>query len=107
MVGRRTGAKQRDRVINHYGQDCFYCGCETVIGNGADPDHPPNLFTVDHFIPIAKGGDNTLENLRPACFVCNKMKGDNLPEDFYLGDRYRSPTLGDLWPERQAQPRQS
>jgi hypothetical protein len=31
LAKRRTGAKQRDAVIAHYGQNCWWCGCETVI----------------------------------------------------------------------------
>lgn len=33
-------------------------------------------LTVDHIKPIAKGGLNTLENLRTLCRSCNARKGD-------------------------------
>ena len=32
------------------------------------------LFTVDHVIPLAQGGQNSLENLALACFHCNRRK---------------------------------
>jgi 5-methylcytosine-specific restriction endonuclease McrA len=34
------------------------------------------LMTVDHKIPKAKGGKDTLENLQPMCVLCNQLKAD-------------------------------
>jgi len=109
MTCRQTGAKQRDRVITRYGQDCWWCGRETVIV-GSRPNNEPipdDGFTVDHKIPLAKGGDNKIENLRPACYSCNIVKADEIWED---GDRpppritikyeeWERPKLADLWPK--------
>lgn len=33
-------------------------------------------FTVDHVIPLAEGGQTTLDNLALACFHCNRRKSD-------------------------------
>ena len=33
-------------------------------------------FTVDHIIPISKGGSDDLDNLALACFHCNRHKSD-------------------------------
>jgi hypothetical protein len=30
-------------------------------------------MTIEHVKPRAKGGDNNLENLRPACSFCNSV----------------------------------
>lgn len=35
-------------------------------------------FTVDHVIPLAQNGVDSLENLALACFHCNRRKSDNL-----------------------------
>jgi 5-methylcytosine-specific restriction endonuclease McrA len=31
-------------------------------------------LTIDHVVPISKGGENTLENVVPACSSCNNQK---------------------------------
>lgn len=48
------------------GGRCFYC------------QHPLNPFldfTIDHVVPVAKGGGDELANLVPACRLCNSRKG--------------------------------
>jgi 5-methylcytosine-specific restriction endonuclease McrA len=33
--------------------------------------------TVDHIVPLAKSGGNTIDNVRPLCYSCNSKKGVN------------------------------
>lgn len=54
---------------NYGGQSCIYCGTE---------DNP----TVDHLIPLSRGGAHSLKNLAPACLSCNCSKGAKTPEEF-------------------------
>lgn len=42
---------------------------------------PYTEFTVDHIVPLAKGGSNDLSNLQCTCGVCNRIKQDILPEE--------------------------
>lgn len=35
-------------------------------------------FTVDHVLPLSKGGDDSLDNLALACFHCNRRKSNRL-----------------------------
>ena len=53
-------AKQIAELFNKH-KNCKYCGAE---GN----------LTIDHVIPISKGGQNTLANIVPACMPCNNSK---------------------------------
>jgi len=45
---------------------CWYCHEEL---------NPFRDFTVDHVVPLARGGSNHIENLVPACGICNMRKG--------------------------------
>ena len=52
---------------------CGYCGVhEDDIGGE---------LTVDHFVPVSAGGDDSDDNLVYACFRCNLFKSDFSPTD--------------------------
>ncbi len=52
-----------------YGWRCYLCDCDW---SSLDPFDQ----TIDHVIPISKGGSNWPSNLRPACRSCNSRKSD-------------------------------
>jgi 5-methylcytosine-specific restriction endonuclease McrA len=43
-----------------------------------------NTLSLDHKIPLNRGGDNTKENSVPTCWNCNRSKGDRTEEEFFL-----------------------
>ena len=52
---------------------CFVgCGTDIQINN----------FEAGHVIPVCEGGENTIENLRPICSLCNKSMGTQNLNDF-------------------------
>jgi hypothetical protein len=51
---------------------CYYCACET----------PANELTMDHIIPISRGGKSTKGNIVPACKTCNNNKKQMLPMEW-------------------------
>jgi 5-methylcytosine-specific restriction endonuclease McrA len=63
-----TPKDYKDRMFDpegHPPRHCWMCGCHLTRGTA----------TVDHLIPIAKGGGNTQANFRLACAPCNNRRG--------------------------------
>lgn len=54
---------------------CYYCGKR----------FKPEELTMDHLIPLIRGGKSIKANLVPACKECNAKKKYTLPteEDFF------------------------
>lgn len=38
--------------------------------------------SIDHVLPISRGGNNNIENLLPACVSCNSSKGSKLLKEW-------------------------
>lgn len=51
---------------------CYYCGKK----------FPPTDLTMDHLIPLARGGSSTKENLVPCCKDCNNKKKNMMPHEW-------------------------
>lgn len=51
---------------------CHYCGTATA----------PRELTMDHIVPLARGGRSTKGNLVPACKNCNTQKKQMLPMEW-------------------------
>ncbi|SDZ83509.1 HNH endonuclease [Desulfuromusa kysingii] len=51
---------------------CHYCGKSV----------PPKELTLDHVVPVARGGRSTKGNCVPACKDCNNQKKNLLPMEW-------------------------
>lgn len=54
---------------------CVYCGQHIFSDR--------NPLTVDHIVPLSKGGSSDRTNLVPCCFKCNKRKDDSVWDVMY------------------------
>ena len=61
----------RYQVLNRDRFRCVICGASPATTAGCE-------LHVDHIIPLAKGGENVLSNLRALCSQCNLGKGSKL-----------------------------
>ena len=51
---------------------CHYCGRSTT----------PRELTMDHIVPVSRGGKSTKGNVVPACKECNNAKKQLLPMEW-------------------------
>ncbi len=51
---------------------CYYCGKECA----------PNELSMDHIVPLIRGGKSTKGNTVPACKGCNNRKKHMLPVEW-------------------------
>ncbi|MGD6873415.1 HNH endonuclease [Sutcliffiella horikoshii] len=57
---------------NHEFQKCTYCNIDLTADN----------LTIDHEVPLSKGGKNSIKNIDFVCWVCNFLKLDKDKSDF-------------------------
>lgn len=65
---RRQGKRTAHRIATLFERDgtgCFYCRCELT----------EETATLEHVIPLARGGTNHLSNMVLACGPCNREAG--------------------------------
>lgn len=56
-------AKQKKIAFEFWGYRCTSKGCQIITG-----------LDIDHLIPRALGGDNSLKNTRPMCYAHHREK---------------------------------
>lgn len=61
-IERTLTQEQWDDVLKAFNHCCAYC-------------LQPKKLTMDHVIPVSKGGPHTAENVVPSCKSCNSRKG--------------------------------
>lgn len=66
----------KERVLKNCNGVCAHCGVGLAIGVN---------FTIEHVIPLNKGGSNDETNYVALCETCNKGKSDDVvePKDWY------------------------
>lgn len=81
METRNMSYKRRwQELIDRYGPRCFYCRKEIAT-------------TIDHVVPYSWDQDNDIENLVPACVLCNALASNKMFDDveqkrqYIMGER--------------------
>lgn len=68
---RETTGPQRQRIKDRDGWRCVFCAESSDL-------------TVDHVVPLSRGGVNADLNLVCCCNACNAQKGSLLPWEFLI-----------------------
>ena len=68
--------EERKATLRRSRNKCACCGTPLTT----------KTMTMDHVIPISRGGTNDLKNLVALCYDCNQLKGNLLyrPESYYI-----------------------
>lgn len=84
--GAHTLVERQDK-FDSIGNVCFYCGQDGKL-------------SIDHVLPLARGGTNDIENILPACKSCNSRKHTRTGQEFmfsiYFGRTNHQKTGGVL-----------
>lgn len=62
------------RLVRSHGGRCAYCRSDAPI-------------TIDHVVPLSRGGRHAIGNVLPACRPCNSSKQDRLLVEWKAGSR--------------------
>lgn len=60
------------QLIKLYGEACMNPNC----------DRDDSILTIDHVVPVSKGGVNTMDNVQILCYTCNRRKGNRSEDDY-------------------------
>lgn len=87
---RQKMEKNRARDLRHsrwwqtliQSASCYYCNCKLL----------PEEVTMDHVVPISRGGRSTQGNVVPCCKPCNSHKKNKTAVDLILEDLETKPS---------------
>ena len=68
---------------------CYHCGKK----------FSKELLTMDHLVPVARGGKSTKKNVVVSCKDCNSEKGHKMKVEQVMDEMRASGELGDEIPE--------
>lgn len=73
-------------LMRKHGTQCYYCGKEMDFSVGIGWNFHRDMATIEHLIPLARGGEHTFENTVLACRHCNLSKSAKSESEF-KGDK--------------------
>lgn len=90
-VPRRGAHWSRKAVLRRDHYTCVYCGI-TAGDRQRGRYLTKNNFTIDHILPLSRGGKNTWGNTVCACPACNQRKGNRTPHEANMKLRWEPKT---------------
>jgi 5-methylcytosine-specific restriction endonuclease McrA len=94
MKRRHWSTTVRERVLERFGGICQMCKRST----------DERGFDLDHHIPLAIGGEDVEDNLRPLCVPCHRLKTRGDVGDIAKAKRRHAAHIGARAPSRHPMP---
>lgn len=67
-IKRRALSPTKKNIFERDNHTCQYCGAVKEL-------------TIDHVMPVSRGGENSWKNMVACCWKCNNKKGNKTPEE--------------------------
>lgn len=75
--------RAREHLIKQQGMYCYLCGAELCNTKSImSREESKRIVTVEHKVPLTRGGTNNIDNLALACASCNMIKGNKTVEEY-------------------------
>ena len=71
--------RQRQEIVERFNGICQACGKEGLSPLSTDDAF---LASIDHIVPLSRGGSNDDDNIQLLCLPCNLSKGQMNMEEF-------------------------
>ena len=83
--GKNKAAEIKDEITNG---TCYYCGCQLPEDTIRTDERGTVVSVVrnwhlDHYVPLSRGGEDSVNNLVPACKECNLHKSNKTGNEFF------------------------
>lgn len=70
-----------DKLIAKHRKKCCGCGCKVTKYNGS---YRPTDASIDHVVPLSRGGWHAWSNVQLLCVDCNSRKADSIEQGTQL-----------------------
>lgn len=66
----------RKVLLNKFNSCCAHCGDQVNLIHD-----DPKQATIDHIVPLSRGGLDNIRNMQLLCNECNQAKGNQLEQE--------------------------
>jgi len=70
-------AEEWEHIVKSHNYNCYLCGNKLTLESKHE-----NTLSLDHIIPLSRGGPNNKDNVAPVCLYCNSAKRNLTFEEF-------------------------
>lgn len=83
---------QKDRgitvaaLVKKHGSRCHYCGIAMTFEPAVGHAYIPTKATIEHLLPLSRGGSHTWDNVRACCWQCNVRKNNKTAEEWSVSN---------------------